>query len=152
MRSIAHHDHGQKQERMKFFAHPFRLPRRAGKWRILFFAMLLHSKNNHAPFSRPLLRFLDSLLSIQITASSIPLFRRAFISMKSAIPMKIGAFPASWRGTLRSTSMARSSPTRPFNFRQTVCWILTMSNSTLQMRHSIHWPSLWKLTRQKAKT
>ena len=44
MRRIAHHDHGQKPERMKFFAHHFRLPQRGGKMARLVFAMLLHSK------------------------------------------------------------------------------------------------------------
>ena len=40
----AHHDHGQKQERMKFLRIIFGCPEGARKWRILFFAMLLHSK------------------------------------------------------------------------------------------------------------
>ena len=44
MRRIAHHDHGQKPERMKFLRIIFACPKGAGKWRILFFAMLLHSK------------------------------------------------------------------------------------------------------------
>ncbi|MDY5736387.1 MAG: hypothetical protein SPK44_06960 [Oscillospiraceae bacterium] len=45
MRSIAHYDHGQKSERMKFLRIIFGCPEGARKWRILFFAMLLHSKN-----------------------------------------------------------------------------------------------------------
>ena len=44
MRSIAHHDHGQKPERMKFLRIIFGCPDGARKWRILYFAMLLHSK------------------------------------------------------------------------------------------------------------
>ena len=44
MRSIAHHDHGQKPERMKFLRILFACPEGAGKWRILFFAMRLHRK------------------------------------------------------------------------------------------------------------
>ena len=44
MRRIAHHDHGQKPERMKFLRIIFGCPEGAGKWRILFFAMLLHRK------------------------------------------------------------------------------------------------------------
>ena len=47
MRSIAHHDHGQKPERMKFLRIIFGCPEGAGKWRILFFAMLLHSKKDN---------------------------------------------------------------------------------------------------------
>ena len=46
MRSIAHHDHGQKPERMKFLRIMFGCPEGARKWRILFFAMLLHSKKD----------------------------------------------------------------------------------------------------------
>ena len=45
MRSIAHHDHGQKPERMKFLRIIFGYPEGARNWHILFFAMLLHSKN-----------------------------------------------------------------------------------------------------------
>ncbi len=45
MRSIAHHDHRQKPERMKFLSIIFGCPEGARKWRILYFAMLLHSKN-----------------------------------------------------------------------------------------------------------
>ena len=44
MRSIEHYDHGQKSERMKFLRIIFGCPEGARKWRILFFAMLLHSK------------------------------------------------------------------------------------------------------------
>lgn len=44
MRSIAHYDHGQKSERMKFLRIIFGCPEGARKWRILYFAMLLHSK------------------------------------------------------------------------------------------------------------
>ena len=44
MRSIAHHDRGQKPERMKFLRIIFGCPEGARKWRILYFAMLLHSK------------------------------------------------------------------------------------------------------------
>ncbi|MDD5965014.1 MAG: hypothetical protein PUC24_06120, partial [Oscillospiraceae bacterium] len=44
MRSIAHHDHRQKPERMKFLRIIFGCPEGAGKWRILFFAMRLHRK------------------------------------------------------------------------------------------------------------
>ena len=44
MRSIAHHNHGQKPERMKFLRIMFGCPEGARKWRILLFAMLLHSK------------------------------------------------------------------------------------------------------------
>ncbi|MDY3860923.1 MAG: hypothetical protein SO014_09860 [Candidatus Limivicinus sp.] len=49
MRRIAHHDHGQKPERMKFLRIIFGCPKGAGKWRVLFFAMLLHSKKNIPP-------------------------------------------------------------------------------------------------------
>ena len=45
MRNIAHHDHGQQPERMKFLRIIFGCPAGARKWRILFFAMLLHRKN-----------------------------------------------------------------------------------------------------------
>ncbi len=41
---IAHRDHGQKSERMKFMRILSGCPEGAGKWRILVFAMLLHSK------------------------------------------------------------------------------------------------------------
>ena len=37
MRSIAHHDHGQKPERMKFLRIIFGCPEGVRKWRILFF-------------------------------------------------------------------------------------------------------------------
>ena len=53
MRSIAHHDHGQKPERMKFLRIIFGCPEGAGKWRILFFAMLLHSKKDRSGRLRP---------------------------------------------------------------------------------------------------
>ena len=46
MRSIAHHDHGKKPERLKFLRIMFGCPEGARKWRILFFAMLLHSKKD----------------------------------------------------------------------------------------------------------
>ena len=46
MRSIAHHDHGQKPERMKFLRIMFGCPEGVRKWRILFFAKLLHSKKD----------------------------------------------------------------------------------------------------------
>ena len=46
MRRIAHHGHGQKPERMKFLRIIFACPKGAGKWRILFFAMLLHRKTD----------------------------------------------------------------------------------------------------------
>ena len=46
MRSIAHHNHRQKPERMKFLRIIFGCPEGARKWRILFFAMLLHSKTD----------------------------------------------------------------------------------------------------------
>ena len=39
MRSIAHHDHGQKPERMKFLHIIFGCPEGARKWRILFFLL-----------------------------------------------------------------------------------------------------------------
>ena len=52
MRRIAHHDHGQKPERMKFLRIIFACPKGAGRWRILFFAMLLHSKNIFKVFER----------------------------------------------------------------------------------------------------
>ena len=38
MRGIAHHDHGQKPERMKFLRIIFGCPEGVRKWRILFFA------------------------------------------------------------------------------------------------------------------
>ena len=44
MRSIAHHDNRQQPECMKFLRIIFGCPEGARKWRILFFAMLLHSK------------------------------------------------------------------------------------------------------------
>ena len=39
MRSIAHHDYGQKPERMKFLRILFGCPEGAGKWRILLFLL-----------------------------------------------------------------------------------------------------------------
>ena len=39
MRGIAHHDHGQKPERMEFLRIIFGCPEGAGKWRILFFCI-----------------------------------------------------------------------------------------------------------------
>ena len=53
MRSIAHHDHGQKPERMKFLRIIFGCPEGARKWRILLFAMLLHSKKAGSGRLRP---------------------------------------------------------------------------------------------------
>ena len=44
MRSIAHHDNRQQPQRMKFLRIIFGCPEGARKWRILCFAMLLHSK------------------------------------------------------------------------------------------------------------
>ena len=49
MRSIAHHDNWQQSECMKFLRIIFGCPEGARKWRILFFAMLLHSKNPLKP-------------------------------------------------------------------------------------------------------
>ena len=48
MRSIAHYDQGQKPERIKFLRIIFGCPAGARKWRILRFAMLLHSKKQDA--------------------------------------------------------------------------------------------------------
>ena len=45
MRNIAHHDRRQQPARMKFLRIIFGCPAGARKWHILFFAMLLHSKN-----------------------------------------------------------------------------------------------------------
>ena len=64
MRSIAHHDHGQKPERMKFLRIIFGCPEGARKWRILFFAMLLHSKNCRPQWTAVFLcRFYFSIFS-----------------------------------------------------------------------------------------
>ena len=52
MRRIAHNEHGQKPERMKFLRIIFGCPEGARKWRILFFAMLLYSKKAAFLFSR----------------------------------------------------------------------------------------------------
>ena len=52
MRSIAHHDNGQQPKHMKFLRIIFGCPEGAREWRIVYFAMLLHSKN--AP---PMLNF-----------------------------------------------------------------------------------------------
>ena len=49
MRSIAHRDHGKKPERMKFLRIIFGCPEGARKWRIFYFAMLLHSKKRSNP-------------------------------------------------------------------------------------------------------
>ena len=46
MRRIAHHDHGQKPERMKFLRIIFGRPEGARKWRILFLAMFCIVKNS----------------------------------------------------------------------------------------------------------
>ena len=44
MRGIAHHDHGQKPERMKFLRIMFGCPEGARKWRILFFCYAFASQ------------------------------------------------------------------------------------------------------------
>ena len=48
MRSIAHHDHGQKPERMKFLRIIFGCPEGARKWRILFFCYAFASQKEVA--------------------------------------------------------------------------------------------------------
>ena len=62
MCSIAHHEHGQKPERMKFLRIIFDCPEGARKWRILFFAMLLHSKKDR--LGAPSVRKVPQLLYI----------------------------------------------------------------------------------------
>ena len=54
MRRIVHHDHGQKPARMKFLRIIFGCPVGARKWRILYFAMLLHSKKRNRQLPVPL--------------------------------------------------------------------------------------------------